>query len=350
MTMHDVIVLGAGVAGLQCARRLKAAGADILVVDRADKPGGRCATRTFDGQPADYGPLFLHGSQPEFLAALETVPGERREGWPARVSGRGMPCQPDAFAPFQTRFAFADGVNAFPRALAEGLPIRLHAQAASLGMEKDGLVVALAGGERLSARNLVLAMALEQTAPFVRMLGEAEGFRSALGLLEMFVSIPCLTLIAGYPPTVPAPAWDICYPEDEPALLLISNESSKRARGSSSIIVLQASASWSARRLERPKVEWSRELLDIASKRLGSWAATPRWTHPHRWRYGRLDRANELTGPLELRIGRSRIGIAGDLFSPGGGLQASWLAGDRMGARLAEEKSRVSRDMVGPQC
>jgi renalase len=63
MAMHDVIILGAGVAGLQCARRLSSAGADVLVVDRADKPGGRCATRVFEGQPADYGPLFLHGNE-----------------------------------------------------------------------------------------------------------------------------------------------------------------------------------------------------------------------------------------------------------------------------------------------
>jgi predicted NAD/FAD-dependent oxidoreductase len=346
MPIHDVIVLGAGVAGLQCARRLVRAGADVLVVDRADKPGGRCATRTFDGQPADYGPLFVHGSDPGFLAAVSAAGGERREGWPARVSGRGMPCQPDAFAVFQTRTAFAEGVNAFPRALAAGLSIRLNALAASVGMEETSIVVTLAGGDRLTARNLVLSMALEQTAPFVRMLGEAEGARSALGVLEMFASIPCLTLIAGYDPTVPIPDWEVCYPEDEPALLLMSNESSKRSprssvafgpAPSSRILVFQASASWSAKRIGQAKEEWSRELLGIVSRRLGPWAGTPRWTHPHRWRYGRLDRANELAGPLELRVGASRIGIAGDLFSPGGGLQAAWLSGDRLGTRLAEQ-------------
>jgi renalase len=365
MAIHDVIVLGAGVAGLQCARRLAGAGADVLVVDRADKPGGRCATRVFEGQPADYGPLFIHGSHPGFLAAVAAADGERQEGWPLRVSGQGTPCQPDAFAPFQKRMAFAEGVNAFPRALAEGLPIRLNALAAAAGLDDEGVSVTLAGGERLSARDLVLSMALEQTAPFVRMLGQAEGARSALGVLEMFASIPCLTLIAGYPLSAPAPDWDICYPEDEPALLLMSNESSKRpaarmprstvaarmprstvaarmprstVAATARILVFQASARWSAKRIGQPKEEWSRELLGIVSRRLGPWAGSPSWTHPHRWRYGRLDRANELTGPLELKTGKARIGIAGDLFSPGGGLQAAWLSGDRLGARLADAR------------
>jgi renalase len=338
--MHDVIVLGAGVAGLQCGRRLKDAGGDVLVIDRADKPGGRCATRVFEGVPADYGALFIHGDDPGFLASVAAVPGERLDGWPTRVSGRGAPCQPDAFASFETRCAFAEGVNAFPRFLAGGLAIRLRALAASTIVGKDGVTVTLADGERLQTRDLVFAMALEQSVPFLRMLEPAEGIRGALGVLDMFVSLPCLTVIAGYDRGVALPGWDICFPEDEPALLLIGNESSKRPHADSRVLALQASASWSRKRLERQKEEWSRELLDIASRRLGSWAASPTWMHVHRWKYSRLDRANELAGPIELRIERSRIGIVGDLFSPGGGIQAAWLSGDRLGARLARETAQ----------
>jgi renalase len=337
MSIHDVIIIGAGVAGLQCARRMLAAGRDVLVVDRADKPGGRCATRVFDGVPADYGALFVHGDDPGFLAAVSAVPGERVEGWPARVNGRGAPCQPDAFAPFETRFAFAEGVNAFPRSLAAGLPIRLRAQAAAVTVGKDGVTVILADGERLQARDLVLALALEQSVPFVCMLEPAESVRGVRGVVEMFASLPCLTVIAGYDPGVPMPAWDICYPEDEPALLLIGNESSKRPHADSRVLVLQASAYWSGKRLEKQQEEWSRELLDLAARRIGAWAASPRWTHLHRWKYSRLDRASELAGPMELRIGVSRVGIVGDLFSPGGGIQAAWLSGDRLGIRLLQQ-------------
>jgi renalase len=344
MAIHDVIILGAGVAGLQCARRLKGGGSDVLVADRADKPGGRCATRMFEGTPADYGALFIHGDDAGFLASVAAAPGQRLEGWPMRVNGRGAPCQPDAFAPFETRCAFAEGVNAFPRFLADGLPIRLRAQAASVSAGKDSVTVTLADGERLQARNLVLAMALEQSAPFLRMLEPADGIRGMLGVLDLFVSLPCLTVVAGYGQDAGMPGWDICYPEDEPALLLIGNESSKRSAGPQAgvhadphVLVLQASAYWSRKRLERPKEEWSRELLDIAARRLGPWAASPTWTHPHRWRYSRLDRANELAGPMEVRIGSSRVGIVGDLFSAGGGIQAAWLSGDRLANRLLKE-------------
>ena len=218
-----------------------------------------------------------------------------------------------------------------------GFPLRLRSQAESVSADKDGVTVMLTDGERLQGRDLVLAMALEQSVPFLRMLEPVEAVRGALAVLDLFVSLPCLTLVAGYGADVPMPDWDICYPEDEPALLLVGNESSKRPRAGSGILVLQASASWSRKRLERPKEEWNRELLDAAARRLGRWAASPAWTHPHRWRYSRLDRANELAGPMELKIGSSRIGVIGDLFSPGGGIQAAWMSGDRLGARLLRQ-------------
>ncbi|WP_246734224.1 FAD-dependent oxidoreductase, partial [Oharaeibacter diazotrophicus] len=40
-----VAVVGAGLAGLAAARRLAKAGAVVSVFERADRPGGRLATR-----------------------------------------------------------------------------------------------------------------------------------------------------------------------------------------------------------------------------------------------------------------------------------------------------------------
>ncbi|MFJ9870034.1 flavin monoamine oxidase family protein [Streptomyces sp. NPDC101165] len=53
---HDVIVLGAGLAGLAAARDLAAAGTDVLVLEARDRVGGRVEqTRTPDGRTVQLG-------------------------------------------------------------------------------------------------------------------------------------------------------------------------------------------------------------------------------------------------------------------------------------------------------
>jgi renalase len=329
MPVHDVIVIGAGVAGLRCGRRLRDAGADVLILDRADKVGGRCATRSFDGQPFDYGPLFIHGDDPGFLASVGDTQGAHRlEGWPGRVEGKGTPCQPDAFAPFETRLAFAEGLNVYPQSLAAGLSVKVNTQVASVSAAGGHMRIESAIGEIFPARDVVLAMALEQSIAFLR----DDRVRA---LLDTFASLPCLTVIAQYAHGTVEPAWDICYPEDDDALLLIGNDSAKRPHGHKVTLVCQAAARWSRERFEAPREEWSVELLARAARRVGAWAGSPERVHLHRWRYARLDKANELAGPVIFRAGNCRVGLAGDLFAPGGGMQAAWLSGDRLAAQFA---------------
>ena len=53
-----VVVVGAGPGGLATAMLLRAAGAEVTLVERADRVGGRTASFTQDGFRFDYGPTF----------------------------------------------------------------------------------------------------------------------------------------------------------------------------------------------------------------------------------------------------------------------------------------------------
>lgn len=335
-TTHEVIVIGAGVAGLECARTLAACGRRVLVVDRARGVGGRCATRRFDDQPVDFGPIFLHGSDAAFLAALTSVPGVTAlEDWPHRVDGRGAPCQPASFSPGERRFAFAEGLAAFPRHLAQGLTVKLSTRVLRLSVGERTLEVHTEAGEVLEARDVVVALALEQSRQLLSSLPPIEEVAGAVALLGLFSSVPCLMLIAGYGLQTPAPEWDVQYPEDSPALQLIAHDSAKRKSPRAKVLMLQARPRWSRQRLEVPAATWATELLAEAAGRVGAWAAQPLFTSPHRWSYARVDRGSELAQPLSLCLpGGQRLGLAGDLFAPGGGVQAAWLSGRRLAERL----------------
>src|SRR5205085_2478824 len=81
-----VVVIGAGVAGLTCARELKRRGVRAVVLERARGIGGRCATRRIEGQPVDHGVPFLHATSAEFGEELNDLdPDGKISGWPLRV-------------------------------------------------------------------------------------------------------------------------------------------------------------------------------------------------------------------------------------------------------------------------
>lgn len=67
----DVVVIGAGAAGIAAARRIQAAGRKVIVLEASSQIGGRCATdsSTFD-VPLDLGARWLHTPETNALVKL----------------------------------------------------------------------------------------------------------------------------------------------------------------------------------------------------------------------------------------------------------------------------------------
>ena len=71
----DVVVVGAGLAGLSAARRLVDAGAEVVVLEARDRVGGRTLTLpAADGTPIDHGGQWIGPTQ-DRIAALATRVG-----------------------------------------------------------------------------------------------------------------------------------------------------------------------------------------------------------------------------------------------------------------------------------
>ena len=66
----EVIVIGAGAAGLAAARELSLAGVKVLVLEARERIGGRIHTH-FDRWPIELGAEFVHGKPRETLAIVE---------------------------------------------------------------------------------------------------------------------------------------------------------------------------------------------------------------------------------------------------------------------------------------
>lgn len=62
----DVAIVGAGMAGLSCARALVEAGLKVAVFDKARGAGGRMATRRGELASFDHGAQYFTARSPDF--------------------------------------------------------------------------------------------------------------------------------------------------------------------------------------------------------------------------------------------------------------------------------------------
>jgi monoamine oxidase len=106
----DVVVVGAGAAGLAAARELSRTGLTCLVAEARERPGGRAWTTTLaNGEAVDVGCGWLHSAESNPFAAIAQGQGRRLDKSPPPWA------RPDAqIGPLRERMAgFSAAIGAF---------------------------------------------------------------------------------------------------------------------------------------------------------------------------------------------------------------------------------------------
>ncbi len=179
-----VLVVGAGIAGLLAAQRLRAAGHAVTVVDKGRGVGGRLATRRIGDARVDHGAQFFTVRSDEFRRVTDdwSTTGVSRE-W-----CRGFAGQPDG----HPRYVGAEGMSGLAKAVTSGLDdVRVAIRLAAVGTGDDGrwwatthdgvLVPDQPGGDvPLGADAVVCTPPAEQTLALLR-AGGATGLLRAGG-------------------------------------------------------------------------------------------------------------------------------------------------------------------------
>jgi monoamine oxidase len=111
-TFHDVIVIGAGAAGIGAGRRLARAGVSFTLIEARDRVGGRALTLPHELGAIDLGCGWLHSAERNVMTAMAEAMGfqvdRTRAPW-ARQSGDQGLSEPDqasfgkTFAAFEKR-------------------------------------------------------------------------------------------------------------------------------------------------------------------------------------------------------------------------------------------------------
>jgi predicted Rossmann fold flavoprotein len=156
--MTDVVIIGAGAAGLMCALVAGQRGQSVLVLERASRignkilisGGGRCNFTNLHAGPENY-----LSSNPDFCksALARFSPG----GFIAMVERHGIPYHEKKLGQLFCDHSSREIVGMLARECEEGgVQIQTSAEVLSLKREGDGFVLETAGG-MIQARRLVIA-------------------------------------------------------------------------------------------------------------------------------------------------------------------------------------------------
>lgn len=307
----DILVIGAGMAGLACARRLLAAGRAPLVLDKGRGVGGRMATRRVALQGADL--RFDHGAQ--YVTA-------RRDDFAALLAQMGHACARWEDGAIEPHLVGVPGMSGLPRAMADGLDLRLGVEVTALrasaaGWEVDAKAAGGAEAQRFRAVQLVSTVPAPQAA---RLLGQAHPLHARIAAVSM---APCLTLMAAFPPDSPRPFASRASTTDP--LAWIAQDSSKPGRdGTSATWVAQAGAEWSSAHLELEPQAIAGKMLQSLAAAIGLSPADALYHAAHRWRFAR---ATNAPGVSFLRSDDGTLHVGGD-WCLGDRVEAAWRSGD----------------------
>ncbi|UBF26754.1 FAD-dependent oxidoreductase [Kovacikia minuta CCNUW1] len=306
-SQFDIAVIGAGMAGLTCARQLQETGYRVIVLEKSRGIGGRMATRRLQGTFADHGACYLTPKGDRFRNLIhQLIQAGVLHIWTDTVDEMGadgnlrLPA-PDNRYP---RYVAPKGMTAIAKFLATDLEIRLNQRVHTLELTENHLW-RLVGEMTHSAlqdhqpftdvfaKAVVLAVPAPQAGMLLQSLPETVLDSAFIDRLNSISFAPCLSAIAGYAPAQ-AQDWLTGYPHLRavtfslhPAIAWLGLDSSKRTEPSPPVVVVQSTASFATRYLEAIDLQPAGyQLLQQAAAQLPfSWLANPDWLQVHRWRY-----------------------------------------------------------------
>jgi renalase len=286
----DVIVVGAGIAGLSCARALAAGGARVRVVERGRVAGGRLASKRYDGRYADIGAAYFVADDPAFTTQVASW--ERRGlARPWTDTFRIHPGWDQTTGP--VRWAAPGGLRTLAADLAGGLDVRLSTPLDAVPADADAVVLAMPGPQALRLN----------PPPGVAEAAAAQVWQ------------PVIAAILTYPAREWA-AFSGAFVNDHPALANIFDDGDRRGDGAP-VLVTHSTADLAARHLDDPA--GAGPVMAAAVGEVLGIDAAPR-VDVHRWSFAQPE-------PTDAAFASDgRVWLCGDAFGRPR-VQTAWLSG-----------------------
>jgi renalase len=318
----SVVVVGAGISGVACARELTTAGHDVVVLDRGRVVGGRMACWTRDGRAVDVGAAYFTVRTPQFSAVAESwATRGLAHPWADTFGVAGPSGATSSSGPL--RWAAEQGLRSLVADLADGLDVRLEHDVAAVGLSSEG-----SDGSSPSVRptvdgqpvaGVVLAMPDPQAGDLL-----ADDLAEARDVVDDEWD-PVVTVVASFPERTWAD-FDGVFVHDSPVSLVIDDG---RRRGDGAPVLVVHSTHEAARaHLDDPSQMIGPALAEV--RRLLGDVGEARWVEAKRWGSAEPRRTRSET----FWLGQAPVALCGDGWSQRPRIEAAWTSGRDAGRAL----------------
>lgn len=267
-------IVGAGLAGAVCARRLADAGLHVTVFEKSGGMGGRLSTRRTDGAAFDHGAQYLTAKGPAMAALIKQMAA-------AGAVAEWAPAGKDRPNPWHVG---TPGMSGFVKPLLTDIDVRLRTRVASITATEVGAMnVETEDGKRERFDRVIV------TAPAPQALDLVAEADPAFGVLSGIDYAPCWAVMLAFSGDVPD--WpQIARGEDDAPVAWLARNTTKPGRPVGNSYVVHAGGAWSRAHLEiEPDAALAR-IRDGLAETFGT-MPEPVFATAHRWRYARVDTA-----------------------------------------------------------
>ena len=308
----SVVVAGAGIAGLACARVLVDAGVETRVLERGPVVGGRLATKWYEGRPTDIGAAYFTVSDPGFAEVV----ADWREAGLAREWTDTLVAFDDGRSqdrPGPMRWAAPGGLRTLSEQLAKDLPVETQRPVATVepgplvnGVPVSAVVLAMPGPQALSVLDPCLRAA--------RAAAGGQGWE------------PSFSVTLRFPERTWSP-FHGAFVNGHDVLTTVCDDGDRRG-DDAPVLVAHTTSDYTTARLSDPD-RVIVEVSDAVTAVLGL-EDRPVAGFAHRWDHARPVAPSE----QPFHLDDDNIGICGDAWGPSR-VQTAWLSGTTLGQALA---------------
>jgi renalase len=339
-------IIGAGIAGLACARVLQAAGWQVTLFEKARGPGGRMTSRSLAAATVDIGAQFFSVRDEAFRRETELwLKAGLVAPWPWqlwRVTKGQWHYRHDG----RERYAGKPRMSAVTRHLSRGLALEANCRIVSLVRDRGSWSLQDQARQHHGPYDHVVItapspQAQELVAPHDTVLAEA---------CEGVIQRPCWAAWACFERPLPTSAsvahdWQAVMFSEGPLRFVARNDHKPGREQQGESLTLLARLEWSEAHLEVHETSAADKLLGAFRAALPDDTMLPAITAigAHRWRYAQPDVfASGEAVNRDYRLSPTGLALCGDGWR-GPRVEDAWLSGHHLGHALVANDGHATR-------